>query len=60
MIKKLPESDLENVIIERMEVGQRKKLGDYPNRTACHEAVNADQMLDYLSTAGAERVKIGD
>ena len=60
MISGLKETDLENVRIERKEVGQSKKLGDYLNRIAYHEAVHTGQMLDYLRTAGIERPKIWD
>lgn len=60
MISGLKETDLENVRIERKEVGQSKKLGDYLNRIAYHEAVHTGQMLDYLRTVGIERPKIWD
>ena len=56
MISGLKETDLENVRIERKEVGQSKKLGDYLNRIAVHTG----QMLDYLRTVGIERPKIWD
>ncbi len=54
------ESDLENVRIERKEVGQSKKLGDYLNRIAYHESVHTGQMLSYLRTIGIERPQIWD
>lgn len=60
MIKELKESDLENIRIERSEVGQSKILGDYLNRIAYHEAVHTGQMLDYLRTAGIERPQVWD
>lgn len=60
MIKKLNESDLENVRIERKEVGQSKKLGDYLNRIAYHESVHTGQILSYLRTIGIERPQIWD
>ncbi len=60
MINGLNESDLENIRIERKEVGQSKKLGDYLNRIAYHESVHTGQMLDYLRTIGIERPKIWD
>lgn len=60
MISTLKKTDLENVRIERKEVGQSKKLGDYLNRIAYHESVHTGQMLDYLRTAGIERPKIWD
>ncbi|MFS4468216.1 DinB family protein [Maribacter sp. 2210JD10-5] len=60
MINGLEESDLENVRIERKEVGQSKKLGDYLNRIAYHESVHTGQMLSYLRTIGIERPQIWD
>ncbi len=60
MIENLTELDLENIRIERTEVGQSKKLGDYLNRIVFHEAVHMGQMLDYLRTLGVERPKIWD
>lgn len=60
MMKSLSESDLENIIIERKEVGQSKKLGDYLNRIVYHESVHCGQMLSYLRTIGIERPKIWD
>ena len=60
MINGLKESDLEKVRIERKEVGQSKKLGDYLNRIAYHESVHTGQMLSYLRTIGIERPQIWD
>ncbi|WP_240723638.1 hypothetical protein [Flavobacterium sp. J27] len=60
MITNLNESDLENVKIERNEVGQSKKLGDYLNRIAYHESAHTGQMLNYLRTFGIERPQIWD
>lgn len=60
MIKGLDESDLENVRIERKEVGHSKKLGDYLNRIAYHESVHTGQMLGYLRTIGIDRPQIWD
>lgn len=60
MISRLKDLDLETVKIERIEVGQSKKLGDYLNRTAYHESVHTGQMLNYLRTMGIERPKIWD
>ncbi|MDR7131326.1 putative damage-inducible protein DinB [Algoriphagus sp. 4150] len=60
MINGLNESDLENITIERKEVGQNKKLGDYLNRIAYHEAVHTGQMLGYLRTIGIELPNIWD
>ncbi|RIV31667.1 DinB family protein [Flagellimonas lutimaris] len=60
MIKELKTEDLENIRIERKEVGQSKKLADYLNRIAYHESVHTGQMLDYLRTARIERPEIWD
>ena len=60
MISELKESDLENVSIERKEVRQSKKLGDYLNRIAYHESVHTGQMLSYLRTIGIVRPQIWD
>ncbi|MCP4460589.1 MAG: DinB family protein [Cytophagales bacterium] len=60
MIQNLTESDLETIRIERKEVGQNKKLGDYLNRIAYHESVHTGQLLNYLRSAGIERPQIWD
>lgn len=60
MINSLKESDLENVRIERKEVGQSKTLGDYLNRMAYHESVHTGQILSYLRTLDIERPQIWD
>lgn len=60
MIYGLAESDLENIKIERTEVGQSKKLGDYLNRIAFHESVHIGQMLGYLRTLRMECSVIWD
>lgn len=60
MITGLQESDLENIRIERREVGQSKTLGDYLNRIAYHESVHAGQMLSCLRMAGVDRPKVWD
>ncbi|MEL7532614.1 MAG: DinB family protein [Bacteroidota bacterium] len=60
MIKGLRESDLENIKIERSEVGQVKLLGDYLNRIAYHESVHTGQMLSYLRILRVPIPKIWD
>lgn len=59
-IKTFSESDLSKIEIVRSEVGQRRKLGDYLQRIAYHEAVHTGQMLDYLRTMNVPRPKIWD
>ena len=60
MISKLKEADLDNVKIDRKEIGQSKKLGDYLNRIAYHESVHTGQILSYLRTIGIDRPQIWD
>lgn len=60
MIEEFNESDLENIRIERRELGQSKTLGDYLNRIAYHESVHTGQLLAYLRTLGIERPQIWD
>lgn len=60
MVNELNESELEDIRIERKEVGQSKKLGDYLNRIAYHESVHTGQLLGYLRTIGIERPQIWD
>ncbi len=59
-IQTFSESDLENIKIERREVGQSKILGDYLNRIAYHESVHTGQMLGYLRNIGVNRPNIWD
>ena len=59
-LKTFSESDLGEIEIVRSEVGQRRKLGDYLQRIAYHEAVHTGQMLDYLRTMNVPRPKIWD
>ncbi|WP_103070471.1 DinB family protein [Aquimarina sediminis] len=60
MIKGCTPYDLEHVRIERTEVAQSKKLGDYLNRIIFHEAVHMGQMLNYLRTLRIECPNIWD
>jgi uncharacterized damage-inducible protein DinB len=59
-IDKFSKEDLETIEIYRPEKNQRRKLGDYLLRIACHEGVHTGQLLDYLRSAGAERPSIWD
>lgn len=52
--------ELENEEIIRSEVGQRRKLGDYLNRIAYHEAIHTGQLLSYMRTFGIDRPNIWD
>ncbi len=53
-IKSFSPEELDTIEIIRSEVGQRKKLGDYLQRIAYHEAVHTGQMLSYCRAMGIE------
>jgi uncharacterized damage-inducible protein DinB len=59
-INSFSSEDLSQIEIVRSEKGQRRKLGDYLQRIAYHEAVHTGQMLSYLRTLGVERPQIWD
>ncbi len=59
-VKLFSTNDLETIEIIRSERGQRRKLGDYLQRIAYHEAVHAGQMLSYFRTLQLERPHIWD
>ncbi|MBF2707870.1 DinB family protein [Flavobacterium soyangense] len=59
-IKEFSPDDFTTIEIIRSEKGQRKRLGDYLQRIAYHEAVHTGQMLSYLRTLGVERPQIWD
>lgn len=59
-IKEFSPDDLSTVEIIRSEKGQRRRLGDYLQRIAYHEAVHTGQMLSYLRALGLERPQIWD
>lgn len=59
-IKAFNPDDLSTIEIIRAEKGQRRRLGDYLQRIAYHEAVHTGQILSYLRTLGLERPQIWD
>lgn len=59
-IKEFSPTDFSTIEIIRTEKGQRRKLGDYLQRIAYHEAVHTGQMLSNLRTIGLERPQIWD
>jgi len=59
-IKSIEVSDLENVKIDRSDVGYIRTLGDMLLRVAYHESVHTGQLLDYLRTMNIERPNIWD
>ncbi|WP_109299429.1 DinB family protein [Aquimarina sp. AU474] len=60
MILSFTEENIENIVINRTEVNQKKQLGDYLMRTAYHESVHTGQLLDYLRSANIDRPIIWD
>lgn len=59
-VNRFSPSDLNDIIIERKEVGQSKKLGNYLNRIVYHEAVHTGQLLNFLRQANVLRPNIWD
>jgi len=59
-IKLFTPEELDTVEIIRKEKNQRRKLGDYLQRIAYHEAVHTGQLLSYLRALGVERPVIWD
>ncbi|TGD59798.1 DinB family protein [Flavobacterium humi] len=59
-IRSFSADDLSSIEIVRSEKGQRRKLGDYLQRIAYHEAVHTGQMLAYFRTLGLDRPVIWD
>ena len=60
IIKEFSSDDFSTIEIIRSDKGQRRRLGDYLQRIAYHEAVHTGQMLSYLRTIGIERPQIWD
>lgn len=59
-IKSISISDLENIKIDRSDVGYVRTLEDMLLRIAYHESVHTGQLLDYMRTMGIDRPKIWD
>lgn len=59
-IKEFSQEDLENIMIDRSDSGYIRSLGDMLLRVAYHESVHTGQLLDYLRTAGVQRIRIWD
>lgn len=59
-IKSISISDLENIKIDRSDVGYVRTLGDMLLRIAYHESVHTGQLLDYMRTMGINRPQIWD
>ncbi|MGG4549886.1 DinB family protein [Rossellomorea marisflavi] len=54
------EQELKTMKIDRSESGYVRELGDMLMRISYHEAVHAGQLLDYLRSAGVNRINIWD
>ncbi|TFE25986.1 DinB family protein [Cohnella luojiensis] len=52
--------DLENINIDRSDVGYIRTLGDMLLRIAYHESVHTGQLLGYMRTMGIARPKVWD
>jgi len=50
-VKSLSDQDLNNIKIDRSDVGYIRDLGDMLLRIAYHESVHTGQLLDYLRSA---------
>ncbi len=59
-IRAFSSEDFNQIEIVRSEKNQRRKLGDYLQRIAYHEAVHTGQILTYLRILGIERPQIWD
>jgi uncharacterized damage-inducible protein DinB len=59
-VKSFKPNDLENIKIDRSDVGYVRTLGDFLLRIAYHESVHAGQILGYLRTAGVARPDVWD
>ena len=59
-INSINENELENIKIDRSEVGYMRTMGDMLLRIAYHESVHTGQLLDYMRTMGIERPIIWD
>ncbi|WP_152657987.1 DinB family protein [Oceanobacillus sp. CFH 90083] len=59
-IKTISANDLENIEIDRSDVGYVRKLGDMLLRIAYHESVHTGQLLSYMRTMEIDRPKIWD
>lgn len=57
-LKLIPETDLNNIWIERKSLNQKRKLSDYLLRIDFHESVHIGLLLSYLRQVRIERPKI--
>lgn len=59
-IRSIPANDLDNIKIDRSDVGYIRTLADMLLRIAYHESVHTGQLLDYMRTMGIDRPNIWD
>jgi uncharacterized damage-inducible protein DinB len=59
-LKSIDSNDLDNVKIDRSDVGYIRSLGDMLLRIAYHESVHTGQLLDYMRTMKVVRPNIWD
>ncbi|PPA69509.1 DinB family protein [Jeotgalibacillus proteolyticus] len=59
-VQSFSEDDLKNIQIDRSDAGYIRPLDDMLMRVAYHEAVHTGQLLDYLRSAGVQRISIWD
>jgi uncharacterized damage-inducible protein DinB len=52
--------DLEQLEVDRSDIGYVRKLGDFLLRIGYHEAVHCGQILDYLRTMQVKRPNVWD
>ena len=60
MLAGLEDEELESRVIDRSDVGYKRKLGDFLLRAIYHESVHCGQLLGYLRTMGVPRPKVWD
>ncbi|MEZ2338588.1 DinB family protein [Mucilaginibacter sp. RCC_168] len=60
VISGFSEKQLEEIEILRPKANLRRKLGDYLQRIAYHEAIHTGQLLSYLRTMNVDRPQIWD
>jgi uncharacterized damage-inducible protein DinB len=60
VISHFSETQLEEIEIVRPKANLKRKLGDYLQRIAYHEAIHTGQLLSYLRTMNVDRPQIWD
>ena len=60
VISEFSEKELEAIEIVRPKANLKRKLGDYLQRIAYHEAIHTGQLLSYLRTMNVDRPQIWD